>query len=691
MDIKNNLPSRNHSWQRISLKTLFALILSLVLLLSLVAPVVLSFYNRPYSDDYTYGVLAAHAWRDTKSIVSVLESAVKQVFATYKTWQGTFSAVFLFALQPGILSEKLYFLSTLLLMGSLISSKFIFLYVLLIGKLKSDRATWLIVSNILVFITVQFLPSASEGFYWYNGGVFYTFFYSLLLLLLSILIKSSSSQNFLQTIAAIVISVLVGGGNYITALLGVLLVSMYLLYLIITHSKGIWLTATCIILIIVGLYISAVAPGNEIRAQAMRAAGNHPVSIPQAILTSYQQGFLLIHNWASPWLISLLLLLIPLFKPLICNSTMQFRAPARVFLLSYSLFCAQLSPPVLMNVFGSGRHINIIYYSFVLFMGFIIFYCTGWFIRLAQRNNYVSTMVRQYANSAHAIWLKRIFASALVLTVVVGLGNRPSLSGLSYQILLSGEATQFAQDRDMRLVQYLDNDRSYVRVKPLSVQPALFLATDLWYEDWWVNQSIAHFYGKKSVAFVQYDLPLVRSPIVHAVPSTLHITLKWSAVKGALNYRVSRVDNQSFTVLRANIQDTFFTVDAHSSDEEYTFLVQAEMADGRFSSSNFKHLVKSQAQPLLSPYPNAFPSSDSVKLVWSRDPFVETYGVIRLYPNGRTKMVRRGLLGEEYIVKNLVPGEEYTFGVLSFTNGTWSQPDETHFVTVQLPPLHAEE
>ena len=81
--------------QKVSIKIIAAVFMTLFLL-SLIPLLAISFYNRPAADDYSFGILTVHTWRETGSIWQTILTAFSQVKKTYLDWQGTFSAVFLF-------------------------------------------------------------------------------------------------------------------------------------------------------------------------------------------------------------------------------------------------------------------------------------------------------------------------------------------------------------------------------------------------------------------------------------------------------------------------------------------------------------------------------------------------------------------------------------------------------------------
>ena len=66
----------------------------------LLSPIIkASHYARPVNDDFSFSYLTHQALIDHTNI---LAEALREVQQIYFSWQGTYSAIFLFSLQPGI-------------------------------------------------------------------------------------------------------------------------------------------------------------------------------------------------------------------------------------------------------------------------------------------------------------------------------------------------------------------------------------------------------------------------------------------------------------------------------------------------------------------------------------------------------------------------------------------------------------
>ena len=87
-------------------------------------------YSYAGVDDYRYGATTHAVWAETGSLGATLAEAARVAGKTYVEWQGSLSAIFLMALQPGIFSDGAYGLSTVLLLSALVASLLVFCWTL---------------------------------------------------------------------------------------------------------------------------------------------------------------------------------------------------------------------------------------------------------------------------------------------------------------------------------------------------------------------------------------------------------------------------------------------------------------------------------------------------------------------------------------------------------------------------------
>ena len=159
------------------------------LLLSLVPLLYVSRYNHPTGDDIYYGLDAHMVWESTHSLPRTIGNALQGVAHDYQRWQGTYAAMFLMRLQPSVFSDNLYFLTPFLVIGLLLWGNGYLLRQLGRYVIPLNRYEQLGVWSVLMIMSLQWVISPGEAFYWYNGSVYYSGFYGLTMLLFGLVCK----------------------------------------------------------------------------------------------------------------------------------------------------------------------------------------------------------------------------------------------------------------------------------------------------------------------------------------------------------------------------------------------------------------------------------------------------------------------------------------------------------------------
>lgn len=193
-----------------------------VFLLSLVPVLWLGQYARAGADDYCYGIAVHRALREGGSL---LEAVWHTVSGYYQSWQGTFSALAFMSLTPCSWSEGAYWITPVVMLVSLAGGTFYLSGVLCRRLLGGSRRDGILVALALLFPSIQCLAQPLHSFYWWNGAVYYTFTYGLSLFYLAgltgLFLPGRPRPRALAVGA--LLGILVGGSNYVSALLTALL------------------------------------------------------------------------------------------------------------------------------------------------------------------------------------------------------------------------------------------------------------------------------------------------------------------------------------------------------------------------------------------------------------------------------------------------------------------------------------
>lgn len=370
--------------------TIVTIFLGIGLLLSIIPIIISSFYSHPFADDFGFSEKVNHVVKNGGGLFDMLSASFQQVKDTYLEWQGTYAAVFVFSLQPAAFSEYIYFLTTFVMLTALIASTLFFVNTIF-NILGYDKKAGIIISCVILLLSIHFVVDKKEAFFWWNGSSYYTLFYSFSLLFFSILIKLYYSEKIIKKVILLILSLLLaailGGGNYSTALLTTVILAFVIL-LLIKHRKKISLYYVMIFLILItGFVISMIAPGNSVRADAL--TGESPV---KAIIHSVFYAVVYIAKWTGLAQLAGFSVIGFFAYILTKNSKYKFQYPFIVFILSVLVFATQLTPPLYaMSSVGSGRQVNIYYYSYYILISFNIFYIIGWInqknvVRISTKN-----------------------------------------------------------------------------------------------------------------------------------------------------------------------------------------------------------------------------------------------------------------------------------------------------------------
>ncbi len=451
-------------------------LLTIVLTLSLIPMLVIAIYARPFVDDYGYSTRTHDAWQSTHSVIALLGAMGKEVVEAYHTWQGSFSAIAIFSLQPGIISERVYGLSTLILVALFLLGNYLFITALF--KEKSSLTT--VVFSSISILLMQTLPHAIQGFYWWNGSSYYTLFYSLMLIQWGMLIRQK------RFILPCILGFFIGGGNLVTGLLNLEIMALAIIY----STFKIWIApkkhnaedtpaATSIkrfikLIIITaisaaGFIINVLAPGNQVRA-------SESVSRPalEAIGVSFLDAFAYLNEWLNLPVIMFLLLLLPfLWHYAKDKKSLTPEIPVFIlFIIAFCLFASTFTPTEYsMSEVGPRRIQNVRYYTFVVFLMFLELESV-----IRTRALFESKGIATNPDLTKAYLTRYLLIVIAGLTIFLGVNtipkeNRDNITSISAtRTLLIGEAKRYADARN-EWTRILLSDDKEVTLNVINEQP----------------------------------------------------------------------------------------------------------------------------------------------------------------------------------------------------------------------------
>jgi len=494
-------------------------------------------HARPSLDDYSFSAASSmrpsaqlprehYIQRSVRyavtngNILDIIGAVGNTVADNYREWQGTFSAIALFSAHPGVLfGPGAYPLTMLLTIFSLIVST-AFLCRTLLGK------NWLLPGIIILTASIQWLPHIAQGFFWYNGAVFYTFFYSLMLFSLALkirIIKSAEPPVPLKIALVFLLDFFIGGGNYVTALLNTEINIVLTAYVLWQNKNDLrnnirkWIGPVLFTFAsLSGLLVSALAPGNAFRAALFTYSTFSIIAIPRTVFLSIGLSVWDVINWTTPAILILLAMSIPLMWRIVRDIKFDFKYPLIVSIFTFLLFASQNAPPIFaMDGPGDPKLRNIVYFSYIWLVFGNAFYWTGWVSRKIE--------IRSPLKKAYTYLLYSGLSAALL---VLGLGfgmspinraiiidpNLAATTALTTRDLHAGLPQQFLVEYEQRRQTLENSTEDHVVVVPFTAMPLTLVPFYPVYLEssytpaeithsptHWINRSIADYYGRVSV------------------------------------------------------------------------------------------------------------------------------------------------------------------------------------------------
>lgn len=474
----------------------------------------LSFYNHPSADDYMYAAETYRVWNETHSLWQVVKAAAETSADFYANWQGLYVSAFVLALQPAIFGEQFYALTGFLMLAILYGGNLFFSEYVFHRYLKcSDRLESMAYGCVLSFVMVQWMPSVVQGLYWFNGAMNYVLFFALLqvfvCLLLQVRREEGHAKNIWNTAIALLVGILLAGGNHITAFMGILtaaaFVAVVFLELAVARRAGHPLSGGMFARllrslvpfagIVSGFLFNVSSPGTRIR----KSNFTDTPGVADTIWYSVKEGTKMMDRWMGLAVILSFALLVPFFlracRRIYARTGFPFAYPLLVPVASVGWCCTMLCPPVYaMGTTGDLRITNVVYFSFVVLLFLNIFYLCGWcVVRLEKRG--------QEGLCEPKVLPEGWCATAVVLVCGVLLSCGDGMSSYQARVALnSGEAAQYSAEAQIRYETMRSAKGKAVVLEPFQVKPYLLYFEDITEDETdWRNQDMAEYFELESV------------------------------------------------------------------------------------------------------------------------------------------------------------------------------------------------
>lgn len=472
-------------------------VICIILCAIILAPtLIIGIYNRPTADDFDYAILTHQAVVHGEGLLGILSAAWKTNVNFFNSWQGLYSSAFILSLQPAIFGEQMYELTPVIVM--LYGYVFTLLSVHLLNKIYLKKSLFFSVTLSFVLLTLLmiWLPSATQGLYWYNGAMNYMpwAFTNIFNICLLLYIKNRpiSLKIWITFILSIVLSFLTSGGDQVTSFANIL----FLLILSICFAfKKVWYPIIPFIAACVGFLIMYLAPGTAIRANAFVSLSMPQPSVIETIFAVMIKVRSILGEWVNiTWILSLIAIT-PIGLEVAAKNKGRFswRSLLIVLVSSIVIICGMFAVPYYaMGNFGALRVTNVIWITFMFLSWFNYVLVLGLLEEIGIIN--VEKILSYKYKSAI---LTCVICFAVGLSCIIGAGNGKNSNSVRTALeLKNGTAKAYCAELDARFEIYHDSTVNEAKIKPLTTNSILFFSDIGTDPNVWPNTSISEYYGK---------------------------------------------------------------------------------------------------------------------------------------------------------------------------------------------------
>lgn len=465
-----------------------SLILYTAITLVLLPFLILSFFNHPASDDFCY----TNFIRDNQFWAAQVKH--------YLIWTGRFTATFLLTIDPIDLQDltayKILPIALLLLFSI---SIFLFIKSLLPNLSRKDRT---ILSFLILFLYLYYIPSTAEAFYWRAGSITYQLASALSLLLFTTIRYLQQQQSVFKrmvfTILACLLAIIAIGLNETSMIIIFVIVSLWTFGWIFIRKEKRTDMILILVITLAATIIVVIAPGNAMRMAEKPEKFQFLFSLVGAVKITLVN----ILRWMP-----MPILILGVFSPLLNKIGYSIKTQYdltwmrlwHLMLFGIFLFCF-----IVLCFFPSFwsqggrppyRTINVIYLLFILGTFFL---ASLFFAYLQNKNSPVPEIPQGV----------QLFLILSIFSIVVA---KPNNIREAYLDILKGTAYHYDQEMDERYRLIENCSQDTCNIPALKNKPKTILSSDLssdpTHENFYYNACIADYFGIQKIYLPEKETP----------------------------------------------------------------------------------------------------------------------------------------------------------------------------------------
>lgn len=478
----------------------------IVVLVAILIPLFsISVYNFKSVDDYSFSKGASIVWQETHSVWKVMSSQIVDTQEMYQNWQGTYFSQWFTSTLLGICGENAYYVSTILSLGGVVFAEMFLFMMLLVKGLGADKYRAAIISIGCIILQVLLTPYPVEAYFWFCGAVVYTFIHALGLLqivlwfLLGQIGQGMRLKLVSLEIGIVLLSIAVGGSNYITGLTMLIFNVLYVIWMFWKKHKYKVLAICNMIIYMFSFGMNVLAPGNSKR---QNSSGVESLSVIDSVLRSLKEAAVYCMTSLHAPCVIMGILFIPIIWNIVKRRGYRYPLPLLFSVITFGVFAAQFTPTLYaLQILGAGRVQNLYRLNFFVLLYINEIYWIGWIWRRCKEKQ----SERIFNQGQISYLLPGWFVGSLILCLALWIWAGNTLTTVSaIQSLRKGEAQQYRQEYEERLLVLEDSAIKEVYLEPFSVKPYLLFFNDMVYDtENWVNKAMADYFDKDVVGLTK--------------------------------------------------------------------------------------------------------------------------------------------------------------------------------------------